>query len=606
MESKFYITDTLQDSSAEKKDVAREGFSQFFEKFERIINGYFGTPDIQFTLKPGGWYIDLEKLSVNADPQFFIDKGYSESEALFASFHEAEHFRDMIRDNKIYSALFERFRASSHIHAQYPKAIQRLYNCLDDVLVNRAVIARWKSGESAKDSLYPKLFPSKVLASNPVTGKPEPRHRQFMYALLREAMLPREVCSVSDDVRAALSHIQQQGGSQTLVDILTAVDQNGEGVLKPEDRFNIIQGLIEPTFLELFKQDISDLQVQEKDGDSGFFGDDPFEDAIPDPIDFDDVEKEVKKIKDKIAKNQADEAKRIMGVSQEAYDKYKKDFDVVHPFIEELSQSFDDVIQRRKTTKRKLRRPVREGVILSSSRLAAAVAEIHAGNTDPRVMLDYETKDVIRISPSRLEFTLVCDGSGSMNHNKKDVIQRQMAVLVIEALREFQERLEKQRRSGEHITLDVDSEVRMFENNDFVLKPLSSSLTHAERVAMHERLVKLPGGSNNEPATFLAIRNEQFTTDRIEKMQRGEIKKVILFLTDGESESQIIQESIRDLERRASGDKTDCSSLIIAGIGFEGGESARTTYAPHGFYAENFKQVSEIFKKFLQEILEDV
>ncbi|MCX6780538.1 MAG: hypothetical protein NT003_00235, partial [Candidatus Magasanikbacteria bacterium] len=94
-------------------DAARAEFGAFFRGLEKTINGYYGTGDIAFTIKPGGWYVDLEKITVNADPEFFLKKGYSKSEALFATFHEAEHFRDMTRDSKVYKALFDRFKANA-------------------------------------------------------------------------------------------------------------------------------------------------------------------------------------------------------------------------------------------------------------------------------------------------------------------------------------------------------------------------------------------------------------------------------------------------------------------------------------------------------------
>ncbi|MCX6780830.1 MAG: VWA domain-containing protein, partial [Candidatus Magasanikbacteria bacterium] len=430
-------------------------------------------------------------------------------------------------------------------------------------------------------------------------------------------MLPNEPCIVSDEVREVLDRVQKQGGKTKLTDLITAVDESGEGVHQPADRFEIIQGLIEPAFLELFKKDVEDRKNQKQKekrekGEPGEpsnnepFDDDPFEDAIPDPIDFEDLEKEMKKITDAVAKKKADAIQKALGVSQEDYDAYKKDFKIVEKFIENLSKAFDAVIERRKTYQRKLRRPVVEGVVLSPARIATAVAEIKTGNMDSRAMLDYEEREMIRTRPSDLEFTLVCDGSGSMKGNQKEIMQRRLAIMVTEALAAFQERIEKARRGGDKISLDVSSEVRIFDNDDRVVKPLGVTLTHKERVAMHQQLRQLrENQSNNEVATFEGIRSEQFNKDRIEKLQKGDVKKVILFLTDGESDTSAIQAQIASLERLAAGGRAaDSDSLVIAGIGFEGGESVRTTYAPNGYYAESFDKISDIFEKFLEEILD--
>lgn len=51
---------------------ARQEFAKFREIFEPLINGYFGTESIQFSMRPDGWYIDLEQIKVNADPNFFF------------------------------------------------------------------------------------------------------------------------------------------------------------------------------------------------------------------------------------------------------------------------------------------------------------------------------------------------------------------------------------------------------------------------------------------------------------------------------------------------------------------------------------------------------
>ena len=624
--------DTAAQDTGMKPEAGRPGYNIFFNRFEKTINGYFGTPDVKFTMKPGGWYVDLEKIEVNADPNFFIDKGYSQDEALFASFHEAEHFRDMIREPEEYKRLFDRMNSESTVHPALPKALHTLYNCLDDVLVNKCVMQRWNSGRKAKDTLYPKLFQSSDLMTNPFTGKEEPGHRQFMYALLREAMLPDETCTVSPYVREAIDKVQAKGGKLKLTEVLTAVDLEGEGVMKPIDRFGIISGLIEPTFIEMFKKDIETMkEQQEKSGKGGksgekpdgdkkggektdaqpdpdaesAFDDDPFKDAIPDPIEFKDIQDQVQKIREALAKKKKEEMEKLLGVSKEDYDAYAKDFKMIQKFIADLSGTFDAVIQRRKTIERKLRKPVREGVMLSPSRIATAVAEIKSGNTDPRTMLDYEDREATRTRPSDFEFTIVCDGSGSMKGEGKDKMQRQLSVLITEALLDFQERLEKERRKGERINLNIKSEVRMFDENDHVLKPLGTTLTHKERVAMHKVLREFPGGSNNEIATFTKMREEQFDADRVEKMRKGDIKKVILWLTDGESDVNAIQSEIRRLEALTKND-SDQKSLVIAGLGFKGGQGALTTYAPNGYYGESFEKIIEIFKKFLTQLLDDL
>jgi len=521
---------------------AKEKYSEFRRIFEPVINGYFGTESIQFSMEPGGFYIDLENIKVNVDLNFFLEKGYSESEALFAIFHEAEHFRDMAEDYDSYQRFFRHIRRESRKEPAYGKALSKLYNCIDDVLVNRVVMNRWKSGETAKTTLYPKLFPQADLRGDP--KHPQPRHRQFMYGLLREAMLSDEQIQVDPEVREALDTWQARGGSRKTLDLLTEVNPQGTARYKGTERFKIIAATAEPIFKKLFEQDLIDRKAKPKSGKGkpkpgegeGPFGPDPFKDAIPDPIDYDDILDGIDQINEAITKKNEKKFEEAMGVSKADFEAYQRDYDRVKPFVKELSEVFDQIIQKRISTRRVLRKSVKEGPMLDPRKAAIGVAEIKAGKSDPTIFLDYREQEVVREQPDQIEFTLVCDGSGSMKGNPREIMQRRVAVMVMEAFADFQQRIAKQIRSGTQLKLNIRSEVRIFDNGDRKVKPLSNELSHVNRVHMHKLLRQLrKKQGTNEPATFQAIREEQFNKTRINKLRQGELKKVILFLTDGET-----------------------------------------------------------------------
>ncbi len=585
---------------------AREGWLEFGHRFENTINAYFGTPDMRFTVKPGGWYIDLEKIEVNADPNFFLEKGYSESESMFCTFHEAEHFRDMIRDGIFsadaqteYSRLFTRIKSRTDVHPQYPKALQTMWNCLEDVMVNKVVMNRWKSGAKAKDVLYPKLFPNTDLR-----GKP--RHRQFMYALLREAMRPDEPMDLDPEVREAINRCQARpGGRGRTLDVLTATDIRGQARLAPRERFALMRTNFEPVFEALYRQDLIDRKAEDRGEPGGDdpFGADPEADGIPDPMDLDEAAEMAKRISDAIRDKKKNEFKDAMGVDEADFAAYQEDYGQVEPHIEKLSATFDEVIQRRKTTRRVLRKPTKEGPMMDMHKAAIAVPMLDLGQ-EPIVMKDYEIEEKIENRPSEFEFTMVGDGSGSMVGGAKERMQKRLAVLTVEALARFRERIAKVRRQGENINLQVKSEVRIFSDQDHVVKPLSESLTHPERVAMHKALKKLPGGNNNEPATFIAIGQEQFDEARLTKLAKGDLKKVILFFTDGETGVAAVQAEIARLMELAG--PKGSKNLVIAGIGFDDGLEAINTYAPNGYYAKSLDEVVEIYETFLKKILDDL
>ncbi len=595
--------------------IAERRFEEFAAAMEKTINSYFGSKEIKFTCKPGGWYIDLEKIEVNADPKFFIERGYSEPEALFATFHEAEHFRDMIQNPEEYKRNFDYFKTRTDVHPTYPKALARLYNCIDDVLVNKVVMTRWSAGSRVKSALYPKLFPSSNLS---IAGDPpqeQPFHRQFMYALLREAMLPDEICDVSPEVRAEIDTFQARLGHVKTLDFLTAVNPKTQAAHNDaEERYGFMRFSLEPIFEKLYRLDIEnnrnkkeDNKLGKGDGDDADFGDDPFDDAIPDPMDSDELFDQVKKINDKLSQKKDDAFKKAMGVEKKDFIAYQKDFKKIEKYIAQLSEVFDRVIDRRKTYRRKLRKRVKEGPILDSRLAATGYAEIRAGNDDPSIMLDYERVEQMRNMPQGLEFTIVCDGSGSVTTNAARMrLERQLAVLAMEAFAEFRNRIEKERRKGERIELDVQTETRVFADDDTVVHPLSNKFDHTSRVKLHKTLLSLPGGANNEAKTFDAIRREQFDRVRCERLVNGKLKKIIIFLTDGETDVSAIQAKMRELYRLAGEGPDGKSNLVIAGIGFADGKKATETYAPNGHYARSFDEINDIFVEIVENVLEDV
>jgi hypothetical protein len=582
----------------------RERCEKFQSQNEKIVNGYFGTPDVAFSLRAGeGAYIDLEKIRVNIDPELLFRYDMTDSQALFVVFHEAEHFRDMIRDPDVYTGNFDRIRAETGPHEAFPKALRRLFNCVDDVLVNKAVMRRWKAGEAVKDPLYRKLFSSPILNAGP-DGQPVPRHRQFMYALLRRAMLPDEETVVDEDVEDAICEATDRGeGKADLTSVMTAVDRTGKAILEPADRFFAMWKFCVPVFRRLYEQDLTDHAPKENPKEKPF-GDDPLEGAIPDPIDSADVADAAKSIATTLGKKKNDEYTDLYGVTREDFDRYKRDYDEVEPHIDDLSRTFDAVIERRKTVRRVLRKPVRDGVMLDPRKAAIVIAEMKAGNDDPQVELGYERRETIMNLPSAFEFTLVGDGSGSMK-GSKSVLQRKLSVLVTEALKEFQDRLDAERRKGADLRLSIKTEVRIVSNNDSIAKPLSTSLSHEERVKMGKALRNLPYGDNNEPETFRKMETEQFDPETCAKLRDGRLKKAILFLTDGETDKAAIQRCITRLEDLVNeGRSGEGNGLVVAGLGFGEGTSALDTYAPNGYYADSFAKVPDIFKDFLKDILE--
>ena len=155
--------------------------------------------------------IDLEKGVLYGDPKYFTEKGYSESKAFFAFLHEFEHFRELREligepgGDKIWKRRADRLKRN-----QRSKLFDNIW---DDVRMNRSVVSRAPSQNAVKSGLYKEnLFQNSNFLNLP-------KHLQFAYALLREAMLPEEKCQIAPEVRAAIDRlrsIKSKSGAQLL------------------------------------------------------------------------------------------------------------------------------------------------------------------------------------------------------------------------------------------------------------------------------------------------------------------------------------------------------------------------------------------------------
>lgn len=598
----------------EALDVSRERFQKFQEKYGTLVAQYAGTRGFAWTCEPGGFFIELKKtpIRINVDPSFFFNEGYPDAASLFGVFHEIGHFLDMVIDTKAYDRQFSHEDAQASVHPAYPEALSELYNCLDDVMDNNGVVRRWRGGSDVRSELYKnKLLPHANLRE--AHGEPQPKHRQFMYALLREAMLPEERCEVDPDVRQAIEEWQSraQGGA---MNALCHVTPEGRASRKPQERFDLIAYTVEPVFQRFFEEDLKNFKPPQKKGDGeegeaapgAPFPPDPFAKAAPHSVDPKKILDAVKKALAAKAGKAKSDFEKIHGVEEKDFNAYRKDFLKVEEYVKALSKVFDDVIQRRISYYRRLRKPSRDGVVLDPHKGAIAIAAIKSGNVEPIVMLDFERKERIRQLPDEFEFTVVADGSGSMSGNAKEVMQRRLAVLALEAFADFRERVEKARRGNKPIRMSVKSEVRIFSDEDYPAKELSPTLTHVERVSVHKKLSSLPGGGTQLVPTLARLEDEQLTTATVKKLQSGKLKKVIIVLTDGDI-GDAYQEKIAALYARAGIKpmEKEKGSLVIAGIGFDDGRKAEEGFAPNGHYAEHYGQVQEIFRKILAQVLSE-
>lgn len=175
-------------------------------------------------------------------PELFINPkriqeelNFTEEETLFALFHELEHafenitLRSTPAGEQLYQTRIARLSQyeKPHSNPKLPgsgKALHTLENILRDIHVNNNIVserkipvllAKRKSLYKTKlftehDFINPKPVPGSIEALLDIT-KPLPKHIQFLYACIRELMVPDEPCIIDPEIRIFLQRIRLSG-----------------------------------------------------------------------------------------------------------------------------------------------------------------------------------------------------------------------------------------------------------------------------------------------------------------------------------------------------------------------------------------------------------
>ena len=174
--------------------------------------------------------------------------------------------------------------------------------------------------------------------------------------------------------------------------------------------------------------------------------------------------------------------------------------------------------------------------------LAQAYADILGGAT-PRADLDYETVERDIKKPNDLEVTLITDLSGSMR-GEKAAEQTKTAVLIMEALAEFEDEL-KRERAERAVDLRVSTELRGFGSDEFELKALSDTLPFKARIAAM-RAMHNPNGSATNDFLSLGAVLKQVDEEKKKKMGEDAMRKLVILVTDGESSNESAAKRAKD------------------------------------------------------------
>lgn len=321
------------------------------------------------------------------------------------------------------------------------------------------------------------------------------------------------------------------------------------------------------------------------------------------------VEEEIERQQDEARRNAGADAfdayARSRGVSPEDLRNYMQfrdslerivDPETNEPVVDEIRELFERIIAKRLKRMPEPKYSLPEGDELEFP--AEAVVRTRAGESEPDVWSDTEFHEKEGNFVGDFDVILVGDTSTSMAENggKKRDEQRKGLVLVMEALSEFSERLEKKRSRLRH-DLHVRNGMWVFGSSAECVKPLSEELMEKDRVVLYKRLGSMSGSTKD----FLVLEAlvEALTEDEIDRMREGKLKKIVILMTDGDSDKvSRVQEELKKLRD---------AGVIVIGVGITAdGKSAETTYAPNAMLCENAGDLAPVLAGLLKEHLRDL
>lgn len=600
---------------------------------------------------------NLEQNTIYINSMFYQKLGLSEEKTVFATLHEIEHFMEKLQilseagGEKRFEKYLKRIKTS--------KAFSLMDNCVADIRENRAVIRKTNKGmqeleaKTYKEDLFAETdftsqprhiqFSQALLREARVLGEqcqvsPEvrtaldevakvkglmdimtnPETPMSMRLRLQDKYIwPKVEALLDKDIEEKKKQKEQEkknkeegkdgeeSGEQS--EGQEGGEESGaeEGEIKGESK----KGKKETTTP---KPSLSEEEKGDETDPNQIFADEYAEakKKFPEAVPMEEIEKAFKEWKeaqeDKDSADKADEdyAQKI-GVEKEDLQIYRKVVEnlekIVNPetdvsIIEELRNLFSRIISKRLKIALAPKYPVAEGDELVDP--AQLVADVKSGNLEPKVWEDTEIKERKGDRFGEVEITLVCDRSGSMSGQKAEE-QRKSAVLMMEVLKEFSELCETEKINIDQ-PLEIRSEIYSFTgaNEDKIpLKKMSSELGEAERIEVLKKLYDLPG-STTDFNCLEAIDNA--LNDKIRtKIKIGELKKIVIIFTDGESDNPARVQGVLKILRD--------SGVVAIGVGITSeGKPVLSTYAPNALVVEEVNKLPVILGELLKEHLKDL
>ena len=606
---------------------------------------------------------DLQSNDIYVNSRFYRERGFSDEKTTFATLHEIEHFKEKaqvlaerggqrtferyvnrikssrayglmdncvadIRENRavisrtnqsfadIESSLYREDLFKETDFRSQPKHIQLAQALLRESRVPGETCEVAPEVREKLDALRAiaskegtKLLDAMTDPSTPMSMRLKLQDRYIWPAV--DELLKKDM---EDEKKQQQQKKDQQGQGQSgeqSKDQSQGKEGQGEGSEKPQKKSWFGKGKK--------NKNKKEAPSGASKGDKGETPSDPnevfkgaYEDAekkVMNAVPIEDVEKALKDWKegggDPLERADREYAAKL-GVKKEELDRYRnivksledmKNPETNQSVIEELRTLIERIIARRLKPVPTPRYPMEEGEDLVEA--GQLVSDVKAGNLEPKVWETAETRERPGKKFGEVEITLVCDRSGSMAQGAKLIEQRKAAVLLMEALREFAERCEEERTNVDK-PLEIRSEVYSFQSSSedaTPLKKMSKELGEKERIEVATALSSVEGSTTD----FIPLETieKRIDADSRKKITDGELKKIVVVFTDGESDDPgRVRKILQKLREQG---------VVAIGVGItEDGKAALTTYAPDAKLAEKAEQLGKTLGELLQEHLADV
>ena len=491
-------------------------------------------------------------------------------------------------------------RAAYQIHHTF-------YNIFDDIYVNNLVARKapkYEEGEKGGEEVK-KLYSEKLFAKTDYSKLP--RHLQFVYKLIREEMVKDGKVELSDEVAGVMGKkIKFQGKEFTPKEIVEEfIKPKGGRDTKAGQRYFVLQKTLEPIFEELLAKDLEEWEPEkpehqknngeegesssgessnENEGSANPFEQDyqEYKENNPDQIDEEDIkdwmdkkEEDKKKEEEQKAKEKKEESKsaeekakesqekmdkewcKKHNISYETFRQYRKIEAEVAPYLDDLSKLWQRIIfGSMKIIERGMEGYFKDGTELDIPKVIEEFPKIQKGKLEEtRIFKKITQREVLIKKPELIRLRLVGDMSGSMNSEKRHVLQ-QCFVLLLSSLREFNTYLNLT-RSQTKTRLEADTETWIFGNEAKRIKKLRSGAGYddeqAETIKIFKRLQDSMGATYDNKALEAIFKS--LTPEDMEKIGQEKIMEMVFEITDGGSSSPD--------EARSSVDKLAESGVVI-------------------------------------------